>query len=780
MIANRMGTIFKGGDDPFLHTLAREMIQNAYTMRSDLIKHGMDPRRDYNKECGWPDENELTSEDYRKMYERNPVASRVVQVMPLESWSATPEVYEDEDVEKITEFEKAVDELDSALRGEKSWYRGDKKVGSPVWESLRRLDILSGIGSYGIMLLGLDDGLDLAQPVQGFKDAPEAGPLTGPIFAINARQKRKLLYLSVFPEYCVDNIEFEKNRYSPRYNKPKFYHITLTAYEQDRTTTGRDQPTFRVHWSRVLHLADNIEASEIFGVSRQRPVYNNLLNTVKIYGASAEGAWKGSFPGLSLQTHPQLGGDVTIDTDNTRKELWDFFNGLQRALITEGMDVKSLSPMVTDLTGQLNMEIEAICIQLGIPVRIFKGSERGELASGQDDSTWNDRLRSRRHCHITPRIIIPFIDRLIQMGVLPEPKEFMADWPDPEELTPLEKATVTATRVDAMSKYVAGNVSTLMDPLDFLVREMDFSEDEATEILEAAVEHTEEKEEEDLEKQEEQMKLQQKLAPPAAPGRPQTAAPAKPGQIPAGPKKAAQPAPGKPQPSLNQEDLKQNVFCPTGEGGGRDPTCELGAGAGVGVAGSTKLGVHVKKLAGNKEEGEKLLRQLDGIDETHGGKLSAFLENHPIKTINVGAGSKMGASNGLYEPHTGKLSVKPIAKTSEPGWLEPDGAISTIHGNKVDDGLGDGAKRAKQEATFVHEVGHHVALTVIKHSKDNVYKRVLIDNFMEESKHVSKYAADNPHEYFSETFAAYHLDKKSVSPRGRRMVEEMMSLAEKL
>src|SRR3990167_332155 len=131
--------------------------------------------------------------------------------------------------------------------------------------------------------------------------------------------------------------------------------------------------------------------------------------------------WRGALNGLSFETHPQLGGDVETDDDAFKDMLENYRNGLQRDIKTVGYTVKSLAPTVSDPTPFIDGQITAICIKLGMPQRIFMGSERGELASTQDDSSWNDRLKHRQEMYVTPCIIIPFIDRMIATGVLPKP-----------------------------------------------------------------------------------------------------------------------------------------------------------------------------------------------------------------------------------------------------------------------------------------------------------------------------------------------------------------------
>ena len=220
--------------------------------------------------------------------------------------------------------------------------------------------------------------------------------------------------------------------------------------------------------------------------------------------------WRGAFPGLSIETHPQLGGDVTIDSDAIKGAMENYQNGLQRYFALMGMTAKSLAPQVVDPTPQIRAQLEAICIRLGIPLRVFLGSERGELASSQDKDTWNTRLTDRQINYVSPRIIIPFVDRMIHLGVLPQPSEEMGysiRWPSLDSLTPLEEATVAFQITDALAKYTAGGVDTMIEPHNYMTRVLGFTDDEAEEILQATEEHVMELEED------EQRKIEEGLVP---------------------------------------------------------------------------------------------------------------------------------------------------------------------------------------------------------------------------------------------------------------------------
>lgn len=261
----------------------------------------------------------------------------------------------------------------------------------------------------------------------GVQGGPDTGAEPGKDGKPQKRQ-RKLLFLRCYDESLIQIVRYEWNIRSPRFGMPVMYRITLNDPRMAHSGVGLPLATVFVHWTRVLHAADNLAASEFSAIPRAEPVLNRLLDLRKVYGADGEASWRNAFLKLFFETHPQLGGDVIVNKTAMRDDIENMMNGLQQWMLTTGMSAKAIPPALSDPTPHAAVQIEAICIQLGIPKRVFMGSERGELASSQDDSSWNDRLRARQNQYITPRIIAPFIDRLIQAGVLPAPEN--ASLPD--------------------------------------------------------------------------------------------------------------------------------------------------------------------------------------------------------------------------------------------------------------------------------------------------------------------------------------------------------------
>lgn len=536
-----------------LHELATNFLHS----RMEIYKNLIDPRRDIEHDCGHPGLSEyINPEIYSQMYDREAISARVVEVYPKECFQTTPLVYEDEDSDTVTEFEKAWDSLGSQLRnmGNYSYFREEK--GSIIWDYLKRADELSGVGQYGIILIGVDDGLTLDQPVNGidtkdnqaYSPSPQYYDYSGstsstlssspfpnnpPASTVNPssltptpevgdrvkKPKRTLLFLRVFPETMAQILSYEGNINNPRFGQPILYLITLSDPKNGPMGGVNTQfATVRVHWTRIVHICDtwhHASTSEVLATPRMKPVLNHLINLKKLYGGSAEMYWRGALPGLVFETHPSLAGDVgedEIDIEKTKDQMQRYMNSLQRYLLGIGGSWKMLSPVVVDPSPQIKSQLEAICIKLGIPMRIFLGSERGELASTQDDDAWNDRIKERQNSYLIPRVISPFIDRLIYIGILPapgkkveqtlddgnttnsstngtvdantdSPPSYRIHWEDITSISEIDKTRIMVRKTQAISAYIASGGEAVMSLMDFYTRIMHFTEEEAEAII---------------------------------------------------------------------------------------------------------------------------------------------------------------------------------------------------------------------------------------------------------------------------------------------------------
>jgi hypothetical protein len=434
----------------------------------------LDPRRNMAADCGWP--ITVSPYDYKELIDRDSLAGLVNSIYPLESWQVEPDVYEDDDEKTNTPFEQSYADLHEMLHREPSYHDGES--GSLINQILLNLDQLAGYGRYGALLIGLDDGMDLMEPV-----VPKKG--------------MRCTYLRPFPEHLARITMFDMDWNSPRYGRPLTYLVTF-ADPQDMSTTGVNENFMarQVHWSRIVHVNDfwhHPSSSPIFAIERCRPVINNILDARKIRGASAEGYYQACFNALHFGTHPSLGPDVDIDRDSIIDMYEQFANGLQRLFITSGMQVQSIAPNLPDATPHLLIQYVSILMKMRIPMRIAMGSERGELASGDDKVKWVQRLISRENSHNTPRIIVPVVDRLINIGVLERPKRgYKVKWGEIDLSTAAERITALFQRTQAYGVYATQDVERYVAPLEYMTEFDDIPADKAKTMLDAAGEHMDE------------------------------------------------------------------------------------------------------------------------------------------------------------------------------------------------------------------------------------------------------------------------------------------------
>ncbi len=321
--------------------------------------------------------------DYRSRFARNEVANRVVKALPKATWKGGAEIIEDVDPNTETPFEAAWNDLAERLK---------------IWSKFLQADVLSGIGHYAILLIGAPGNLD--------------SPL-------ETATSEDIAYLQAFCEDDALISEYEIDITSPRFGLPKFYMVNRTNMSSptsiNSAVVGR-----RVHWSRILHMADGLLDDNVFGEPRLKCIWNRLDDLEKVAGGGAEAFWRRADAGTQFDLDP------TLDVDEPAKQamkdqIEGYEHDLQRLLTTRGVTIKQLGSDVADFSNSVNSIISLISAGTGIPQRVLMGSEQAKLASQMDRSNWDERVEDRRKDYAAPHVVRPFIDRMIELGVLPKP-----------------------------------------------------------------------------------------------------------------------------------------------------------------------------------------------------------------------------------------------------------------------------------------------------------------------------------------------------------------------
>ena len=396
-------------------------------------------KRDIYKILGYP--NDIEYNAYYAKYIRQDIANAIINKPINATWRGDVWLVEKDD-EELSQLEKGWRQL---------------YIDFKLKSIFKRVDILTSLGGYSVLFLG-------------FNDISNNELLKTPL-----REGAKLIYLKPYGRRAVTISKYDQNPFSPRFNKPLYYAISVNV--------GNTQKTVQVHYSRVIHITQFTIDNENEGAPVLEKVYNRLMDLEKIVGGSGEMFWKNARPGYQAN----VDSDYTL-SESAKKALEaqidEYEHELRRMLVNEGVKWEALTQNVADPLNSVLVQIQMISAATEIPMRILIGSERGELASSQDVETWLSLIQDRREEYINSYILRPFTDHLIEYGVLPETKEYYTfKWSDLFTKSDKDKAEIGKLRSQALKEYSSSGISTdLVSPLNFFQYFLGFDKITAEEL----------------------------------------------------------------------------------------------------------------------------------------------------------------------------------------------------------------------------------------------------------------------------------------------------------
>lgn len=450
----------------FRQMMALQANSTLTSLLRNRMGSGKGGRRDIEAACGYVKNLEFA--DYWDLYDRTDVATRVVETYPDFTWLQNPEIYEKED-SKETKFER-------------DWQAHTEEC-LPFGE-LRKLDILAGIGKFGLLVMGVNDGGSLESPLL---------PMTA-----TATRHRSITYYRAYTEGEVKITTWDDNPQSLRYGLPLMYEVRPNHGQQSYTVSPRleqgsktndggniNEPfsgSFKVHYSRCLHFADNALCGSVWGVERLRRVFNRMSDIVKVVGGSAEMFWQGAFSGIAFEM------DAESEVSDTAKaamkdDIDKYINNLQRTILLQGVKANPLSPSIASPKDHLDVQLTLISIASRIPKRILSGSEMGKLSSTQDAENWDLQITTRRTNVATPSLMKPYVAFCIRNGIVRPPvlsdKAFFIEWPAMSELSTVDKAKSADNFTTALETYCSKALYKAIKFADYLYYVWGFSSREA-------------------------------------------------------------------------------------------------------------------------------------------------------------------------------------------------------------------------------------------------------------------------------------------------------------
>lgn len=352
--------------------------------------------------CGYQDD--LTPADYRWRYDRNEIAGTVIDTMPENTWRGGGQLVDDKDPEVTTAFEAAFLALNDRLK---------------IWPTLEKADTLSGLGEFSVVLIGAPG--DLGTPLER---------VSGPDAIVFLK--------AVGPEH-VSPETYVQTATDPRFGQIEFYKVKVR-------TTGSSFTDKRVHWSRVIHVAEGTLDDEVNGRPKLKRIWNRLDDLEKVVGGGSEAFFQRVHGVKQVDVDPEV--ELTADDEKALSdELDEVEHGLRRWARTRGVKINDLGAQASMFDKNVESLITLISAGSRIPHRILTGSERGELASSQDKTNFDERVRDRRLKFAGPRVVRQLADRFIQLNVLPTPQNGMyeVEWPQVEDRTDEEGAALAET-----------------------------------------------------------------------------------------------------------------------------------------------------------------------------------------------------------------------------------------------------------------------------------------------------------------------------------------------
>lgn len=405
-----------------------EIIRRLEFAREAGLQYG--GGRDIYQVAGYP--REVTWADAWGMYDRDPIAKRLVDMVAETTWRTAPEIVEP-GAKDPTDFMEDV----AALADRVS-----------LWSRFEQSDKLCRIGRYSVLLLGTPDG-----DARALQD--EMAMLGGP---------EDVLFLRAYGEVDAQIATWVTDERDPRFGLPATYRIDLSGGVPTFRGSARVAGTAVVHWSRVIHVAQETLRDDVYGRPTIRSVFNDLMDLQKVSASTAEAYWQRVAGILGLEIDPNARvADATIK--ELSGDMAAMYHNLRRYFIAQGAKLYRLSETEPDPIPAARLAFQRIAAAEGIPMRVLVGSETGERASSEDQKSYLSTITERRTTFGTP-LVRQLVDRLIEYGALPLPGRDGYDlvWPSlfPESELDMAQANKARAEVAAALTPVGGS------PLDLV------------------------------------------------------------------------------------------------------------------------------------------------------------------------------------------------------------------------------------------------------------------------------------------------------------------------
>jgi hypothetical protein len=351
---------------------------------------------------------------------RQGIANRITHGMAGSCWRDGFEVRADPEDEESAQLDDALQVLNRA----------------GLTQRLERADVLNRIGRFSVLLVGVPDGLELREPVGTVRGGPE---------------QLKTVYFQPYAYDCVEVIQWETDNKNPRYGMPVLYTLSK-ATRRGNEKDNAPITTLTVHYSRIVHLAENALDSDLEGAGALEPIYNRIVDIDKATGGASEAYFRNARRIITTEIDKEFAAGLL--SDPAQKASFDesvqkFTNEWQDHITAAGAKVGQLQSTHYSPLDTVKVALWEISGYTGIPIRILTGEGAGQLAGSEDQLAYNHIVADRQRL-VCAGWAYAVLEVLQAAGLLKLDPQWSVVFPPQQASTEMQQAEVDARRATTL------------------------------------------------------------------------------------------------------------------------------------------------------------------------------------------------------------------------------------------------------------------------------------------------------------------------------------------
>lgn len=317
-----------------------------------------------------------------------------------------------------------------------------------IFSALKRADQLNRMYKFSALYVGVPDGEEAETPL-GQCNPNQLGDV-------------------YFQPFAYDGIEITVNRnmMSPRFGLPEFYNFSImTRGEMEKETP---QQTKRAHYSRVVHLAENLLDGNVEGMPYLKPIFKYMLSLDKVVGGAAEAYFRNARGKYSFEMDPLFAGQL-INNPEAKAALQDdakkFTNEWEEFFLACGIKTVALNTPHASPEHTEKACWNEISAYTGLPKRVLTGEGGGQYTGSEDKLTVNAIIDDRQNT-FCEQILRQTLSILNDCGLLNFTDDDALIFPLESPLSQMEAVEIAVKKSDALQKTVTalsnpelGNIS---------------------------------------------------------------------------------------------------------------------------------------------------------------------------------------------------------------------------------------------------------------------------------------------------------------------------------